>query len=145
MITPNKSQRGFTIAELLVVISLIGILSVLAFPRVSRISGQMHAAEDARTLAADLSELRAEAIRLRTSVRVTFTSSGYRWDIDDDGTTEGTRTLRSTSAWSGGTPTAVVFNGLGLTRGISTQQTISIKNANYVMSFSINHNGHIKI
>ncbi len=140
-----RTETGFTLFELLVVFVIMSIVSTIAFPSFSRLNGQMRAAQDIRTLAAQFSELRAEAIRMRTNVRVTFSSAGYSWDIDDNGSTEGTHTLSSQSSWSPSTPSAILFNGLGLARGIVSQATISVSNRGHSNSLYINSNGHIKL
>lgn len=136
---------GFTITELLVVVSLMAIVGAIATPKFVTMKGQLAASRDVRMLVATLGEVRAEALRLRTDVRVTFTSTAMHWDIYDDGTEDGTFALSNSSAWVGGTPSAIVFNGLGLTRGVATTQTITVNNRGERLAFSINRNGYVWI
>ncbi len=138
-------QSGFTVLELTVVVALIGILASIAVPSLSQTKGQMSANQEVRRLATDLAELRGEAIRLRTAVRLSFTSLGYNWDIGDDGSIDGNRSFDGESTWYGSYPSTITLNGLGLARGISGLQTIRIQNRGQISSLSINYNGHIKL
>jgi prepilin-type N-terminal cleavage/methylation domain-containing protein len=139
-----RDSRAFTVAELLVTLSIMALLMSVALPKFSKMRGQMRASEDVRDLADAIATLRSEAIRLRTTVKVTFTATGYTWDIGNDGSTEGSRLLGTSSTWNGGTPAAIILNGLGLARGIANQQSISIKNRGYITTLTINRNGHVK-
>lgn len=140
-----SGQRGFTLNEMLVVFCIIGIMASIAVPNINQLTGQMRSQEEIQTLAGAITQLRLEAIRLRSSVRLTFTSHGYSWDIGDDGTTEGSYSLGSQRQWASTPGSSILINGLGLARGISTERTLSISSHGYVSSLTINRNGYISI
>lgn len=68
-----KTRAGFTLLELLIVIAIIGIISAVGLPNLRRDTPQVRDA--ARVITADLNRVRSEAIRLNTSVGVTFNPS----------------------------------------------------------------------
>jgi len=138
-------KNGFSLLELLVTLSMTMILATISVPSFAKLYGQMQASDEVRRLTFLMSELRGEAIRMRTNVRIRFNSTGYSWDIDDNGSTEGSRLLMPTSSWIGGTPSDIVFNGLGVARGVGVEVTISIKNRNTTLLFSVNSNGYINV
>lgn len=137
-------QRGFTVVELMAVLAITGLIAAIAVPKLASLRGQLKSSEDVRLLAQKLGSLRQEARRLRTQVKVTFSSTGYSWDIYNDGSTEGTTRLDRKSSWNGGTPSAVTFNGLGLTRGISSSVTLGIQNRGKTTSIILNSNGYVE-
>ena len=140
-----RKQSGFTIVELLAAMSLMFILSAIALPQFSVMKGQLEVSRDVRMLAVALSEVRAEALRLRTEVRVNFDSNSISWDIYDDGSDEGTFEFDTESAWIGSVPSDIVFNGLGLCRAIAGTRTISMRNRGQSLSLTINQNGYVAI
>ena len=143
--TRNRQHAGFTLIELLVAVSLLAILLSIGAVNLAEMRGQMKSGEDVRRLALALNNLRAEAIRLRSNVRISFNSGGYSWDIYDDGTSDGSQNFREGTTWSGGTPTSFVFNGLGLARGIAATTQINVTNSGIVTSLTINSNGFVSL
>lgn len=139
------SQKGFSLLDLLVAISISSVVASIALPSISEVVGQMQASQDLRKLSFMLSELRSEAIRTKMNVRISFNSSGYTWDIGDDGMADGKIGLLASSTWKNGTPSDIVFNGLGTARGIGSQMTIAIKNRNKELDCTINSNGYISL
>lgn len=73
-----KKQAGFTLIELIVVITIIAVLSTIGFLNLPRDRPQVN--EAARNMMADLNRARTEAIRLNTSVafEINYDSSSYR-------------------------------------------------------------------
>ena len=138
-------QRGFTLIELVVALGLFALVSLVAAPNLARIFGQLRAAEDARRIALALVSARDEAIRLRTDVRVSFTGAEYSVDIDADGTVEQSAILDSASGWAAAPPAAIVFNGLGLARGINGAATLSILNRGAQSNITVNVNGTVTL
>lgn len=136
---------GFTVLELLVVFALSGLLMAMAAPNLVSLQGQMNVSEDARVMGAILSQLRAQAIRLRADVNVEFTTNGYRWDIRNDGSFEGNREFKETTSWIGATPAAIRFNALGLVRGIATTRNLPLTNHDIERTLTINKNGFVDL
>lgn len=139
------SQKGFSLLDMLVTISISSIMASFAFPSIGDVLGQMQASQDLRKLTFLMSELRSEAIRTKTNVRISFNSDGYSWDIGDDGSTEGNQNLLNASTWRDNTPSDIIFNGLGTARGIGNQMTIAIKNRHRELECTINSNGYISL
>jgi prepilin-type N-terminal cleavage/methylation domain-containing protein len=139
------SQKGFSLLDLLVAISISSVVASIAIPSISDVVGQMQASQDLRKLSFMLSELRSEAIRTKMSVRVSFNATGYNWDLEDDGVIDGKTGLSSSSSWKSAIPSDIVFNGLGTARGIGSQMTIAIKNRNKELDCTINSNGYISL
>lgn len=144
MVRP-RSSAGFTVLELLVSMGILGIMLSMGFANVAEMKSQMDTSSEIRRLALTLNSLRNEAIRLRANVSVTFTSSGYSWDIYDDGSAEGSHSLGSHCNWNGSTPDTFTFNGLGLARGIGATRTLTIANGGIRSSLTINTNGFVSM
>jgi prepilin-type N-terminal cleavage/methylation domain-containing protein len=138
-------QRGFSALELLVTVSLCGLLALIGAPSISHVFGQLRAAEDIRTVALLLITARDEAVRLRTDVQVELTSTGISVDIDGDGTVEDSLALASGSTWEESATTEITFNGLGLARGISGSATLAIKNRGTRATVTVNQNGTVRL
>ncbi len=68
----RSSARGSSLAELLVLVALLGILLVTAFPQLT-VPGQVPVGQAARGVAADLGLARQLAISSRGNYDVTFT------------------------------------------------------------------------
>ncbi len=140
-----RHEQGFTLAELLVVFALVGLLSVIAVPNFAEMKGQLSASEEIRILTKRLAFVRAEAMRLRCNIRVQFSESGYSIDIYDDGSTEFTHEFLPQTNWSGSIPSGILFNGKGLVRGIGTQLNLSISSRGSTLGLSINQNGYVDV
>lgn len=72
--------RGFTLVELLVTISVIGILAAISIPSVARSSGSHRVVEQTRRVHSDLVEARARAVAEQRVYRVQF-FNGNSWRI----------------------------------------------------------------
>jgi len=138
-------QAGFTVIELIAVLGLMAIILSIGTGKFGTMMGQMKAAQDIRQLSMTLGYARDEAVRLRANVRVGFTTSAITIDLYDDNSIDQTINLSKASTWSPSTPSSILFNGLGLARGIATSSTLSIKNRNIVQSLSVNKNGYVSL
>ena len=139
----KNKDRGFSLVELLAAVGLMSLLIAIAVPEFSTLKGQMQASEDVRRVAGILQQVRSEAIRTKSFAKVTFTSNSVSWDFFNDGTSEGTFQLDPTSSFPS-TPSAILFNGLGLARGISGDQTFTVNNRSQSSTFTINSNGYVE-
>lgn len=138
-------QRGFTLIELIVTLGLFSLMALAAVPNVARMFGQLRAANDARRIALFLVAARDEAIRLRTDVSVAFASGGCSLDIHADGSIEQTAVFDAAAGWAVSPPAAILFNGLGLARGISGAVTLSITNRGAQSNVTVNQNGTVTL
>jgi prepilin-type N-terminal cleavage/methylation domain-containing protein len=67
---------GFTLTEMLLVIVMLGLLSAMLMPRISRITTHAKLNEAANIVAGDLEQAVALAARLRRPVTVNYVSGG---------------------------------------------------------------------
>ncbi len=130
--------------ELLVVMALMGLLAAIAVPNVSATRNQMGVSQAVHAVAQTLGEVRAEAVRTKGQALVTFSSTGFTWDLYNDGSIDGTYRLPKGVTWSGGVPSTVTFDGLGLIRPISsTIRSFTMKGGQYSDTVYLNKNGYI--
>lgn len=125
--------------------SLCGILALIGAPNLSRMAGQLRAADEARRCALTLIAARDEAVRLRTDVRVTLTTSGLAVDIHADDSIDLNLTFASGSTWEATPSSTILFNGLGLARGLAGSKTLAIKNGGARSALTINQNGTVTL
>jgi prepilin-type N-terminal cleavage/methylation domain-containing protein len=76
-----RSHRGITLMEVLIVMTLVGILAAVAIPRVKGSSDPYQAVDDARRLHAAMATARASAIATQRYYRMVL-SSGGKWKIE---------------------------------------------------------------
>jgi len=74
----SYGRRGITLAELLLVLGLVSILSTVGAIEVSRFLASLRVPLAARQLATDLHVARATAVARNARARITFTTGGYR-------------------------------------------------------------------
>lgn len=76
-IAPNTDQKGFTIFELVVVVTIIAVVGSLAAPSLLEYRRASKLRSASFTLVADLQRAKAIAIRDRATVDVDFSAGGY--------------------------------------------------------------------
>ena len=138
-----KSDRGFTLMELIVVIGLIGILAGIGMPyfRGFMINTQLRGA--ARDLTSDLRYAQQQAVTTQINYRVVFvpSSNSYRVENDSTGQLIRARTVKSPVILQSTTLPAntVIFNATGAALSSGTiilsnedsQAVIDIKPSGY--------------
>lgn len=85
--TGLQGQRGYSLAEMIVVVAIIGIFSLVAVPQFMNISKNMKMKASMRQFAGDLRAARQRAITRNTRVNVTF-SVGTTPDVGSRGAYE---------------------------------------------------------
>jgi len=120
-------------------------MCLIAAPNMVNIRSNLELSGSARGLALELAKVRAEAARLRSGITVTFSSTGLTWTISGDGTPSGSLGFDSAVQWSGGTPAAVTFDGLGLIPALTGSRIISLTDSHTTIGVTLNQNGHIDL
>jgi prepilin-type N-terminal cleavage/methylation domain-containing protein len=137
-----SSEDGLTLIEMLVVVSIIGILTALAIPSLSEYNDSQRASEDARHVSLMLSELRSEAIRQRSTLTIQLTDSGFEWSLNGQ---EGSHELSKGSSWASGSEPTLSFNGLGFLTPAGQPLDLVVERDTFQKTVSINRNGFIEI
>lgn len=106
-------ERGFTLVELVVVVTIIGVLAALVAPSFFDFMVQQRIRNAAYELIADLTYARSEAVKRNSTVTVTKASTwAGGWTITDAGGT----TLRQHPAFSNSVTIAMGSASVGFTR-----------------------------
>lgn len=92
-----RSQRGFTLLELLVVLAVLVLLVGIAWPAVGRYAGEFRIREAANDDRARLFELRSDAINAGESIEFRIEPDGHRYAIVNPTRKSATITERSES------------------------------------------------
>ena len=74
-------ERGFTITELMVVVAIVGVLTVVATPSLSRWLTSIRMESTTREIASTLQLARVKAITQNTSIRIDFDPTANTYQI----------------------------------------------------------------
>ena len=91
----RHNRVGFTVLELIIVISLFGLITAMTFPTVSRITAHARVNEAATVVAQDLSQALSAAARERKPLRVVLGADRRSISVSEraSGTVLATRVL----------------------------------------------------
>ncbi|MGH7565551.1 MAG: type II secretion system protein [Gemmatimonadota bacterium] len=83
LISAARSRRGVTLIEVLIVMTLVGILAAIAIPRVAGSSDPYAAVDEARKIHAAMANARARAIATQRQHRFVLASGGV-WKVEEE-------------------------------------------------------------
>jgi type IV fimbrial biogenesis protein FimT len=155
----KSTQHGFTMVELIVVISIVGVLMAIGAPSYRYVTTANRISSEINGLVGDLQFARSEAIKEGQTVSVcattdgtTCTGAGATWttgwlvfmDASIVGTIDGTDTvLRMQQPLSGGDTfmadtnvTVITFNREGFAQGLPPILTLRLHNSTTINSFT---------
>lgn len=83
-----RNGAGFTLTELLVTISIAGIMAMIAVPSFSALSNEQRAKNTATDIYIGLIRTRSEALKFNQTVRISPKAGGWQngWQITNTGT-----------------------------------------------------------
>src|SRR3990167_3341055 len=83
-----RRRGGFTLVEILVVITIIGILSAIAVPNWSTLLPTYALNGAARQVQSELQKTKSRAVSENTNYRLVFSSTGYSIERSEEHTSE---------------------------------------------------------
>jgi type IV fimbrial biogenesis protein FimT len=143
----EQRHKGFTMIELMIVISIIGILAAIAAPSFADMIERNKLKQAAEGLKSDLEWARSEAIKQSCNVSIVFTS-GANWQYVMTTCTIGTaKTVTSTSSavsLSGTTFTANTVD-FDSRRGGAEDAGATFSTTNYQVTVDVDNGRRIRI
>lgn len=113
--TAIRSEKGFSMMELMIVITLIGILIAIAAPSIIAYRQTLDYRTTARSIASILRQAKSQAIKNNLEQRVVISSAGY-------GIQAGDRAYNSTSGGWGSTTNFTTIPSSVITTPLTTLQ-----------------------
>lgn len=139
--TDRGHPRGFTLAELMLVVAILGMLLVLGMPSLAQFSSGYRLREAAREVASDLQYARILAIKENQSLRVDFSPSSYRVVRVSDETEAKSRSFSTDYPDVTLSSVSIIFDS----RGTSSTSTLTVTNSRGTKSITVASSGKVKI
>jgi len=144
-VSAPRSETGFSLAEMLVVIAILGLFCLIAIPAVGNYirAARVRTAND--LMMGDLRAVRYIAITNRVDSTLTIDTAGGTWNYADIHGTTVTRTLEPGVTFQTGTPASVTFKPDGTTTAGGSSIVIrgNVTNVNHTFTISITTVGRL--
>lgn len=142
-----QKTRGFTVFELMVALAIVAILVVIAIPAYNGLMPRYRLNGAARQVMGDLINARMNAVKLNTTMSITFTGSGYTISNASSGGSYNV-TFNIQDHYSGVTinpvPSGFAFISRGATED-SGSHTVTLINSAGSREVAVNVAGQIRI
>jgi prepilin-type N-terminal cleavage/methylation domain-containing protein len=135
---PSTKRPGVTLIELIIVVTLVGILMAIALPRTAAARTQFTLRQAAVQLQGDLVRARVEAVRRNSPLALTKTGTDA-YTIDSIGA----RTLPSGVTFSSSTASTYVFPAFG--PSVSGAQSFNLQLRGYSKVVKVSASGMARI
>ena len=134
---PGRSEHGFTVVEMLMVVSMIGILAAMALPVMRDVTATIKLNEAARMVEREMQDARLKAVNANRVIRVRMNcpATGYIRSVEVLGTAADDAANRCTTAYPFPAPDTDIMtrpNFDGPVRTLPAGATVS----NVVLQFS---------
>lgn len=134
-------QAGFTMAELITTIGIMGVLIAIAMPAFLSTLPGMRLSDAARQVATDLQQLRMKAIAQNIPYQVTFSSSTYVLQRCNGACTDDSGNIALPQGITATASAAPQFQP----RGTAAAATITLSNGSTQKRVCVNAMGRVKI
>jgi prepilin-type N-terminal cleavage/methylation domain-containing protein len=126
---PNRRRGGFTLAEILIVLVIIGIALAMAVPRMQAALHQSSVQSALNNVASDVTLARLRAVRTatRTALVVNAAGTGYMVVVDPAGAVDTFKTVSFATEYRGLTLSPVNDTVIFDSRGLLVQGTGTIR------------------
>lgn len=148
-VSPRRASLGFTLLELMIAVSIAGVLLMVGLPGLSEVVRNMQAKNAAFELIADLTLARSEAIRRNATVEVSPSAGGWAdgWEVTQGSTAIKTRAAVSTNVvmTTAEAATAVAFDATGRLDGTAPAIEVDTINGEYSRCIRMTPSGATRV
>jgi prepilin-type N-terminal cleavage/methylation domain-containing protein len=147
----NRSRKGFSLIELMVVIALFGILLAVGIPNLMKFRATSAGYQCARTLVSDLEATRNLSLRTENEAYITFTPTQNKYEIyyyDENvkiyrryKCVQINKDFGASVSLSTGGITEIRFKSQGFIETSSASETVQVKSGGINYSVVVTKNG----
>jgi len=149
--TQNAGDRGFTLVEMMIVVTVMAILAAVAAPNFTSYMTHRRLNGAARQIMTDLMEARMRAVSQNNRFKVFFLDDGHRYTILDDSNNNNTEDSGETSTTKDirdvyrDVTFSATADPIFYPRGTAYGTTVTISNSGGSKSVTVATAGRVKI